>query len=1228
MGRKKGKNTGPEESNPDKSQQDPQKQQQQGGATQPKEQQQAGPSQPKEQKQQKQQSGPNQPKEQQQVGPSQPKEQKEHKQQKQQGGPNQPKEQKQQKQQGGPNQPKEQKQQKQQGGPSQPKEQQQGGQSQYHQGQQSQGPWNQPGQQQHQGQRPQGPWNQPGQQPQGPWNQPGQQPQGPWNQPGPQQHQGQRPPGPWNQPGQQPQGPFNQPGPQQHQGQRPPGPWNQPGQQPQGTPGQQPQGPFNQPGPQQHQGQRPPGPWNQPGQQPQGPWNQPGQQPPGPWNQPGQQPQGPWNQPGQQSQGAWNQPGQQSQGPWNQPGQQQQQQQQGSQGPLSQTGQPQSSPRAPPEKKGKPGGGDSPAGRTPSVASTKSSSSGDGVLPSLPEDLSNMQVSKQKVHRTNLRPVLYRSGAHGKRGKPVTVEVNFFRMLIDKLKGIAFHYDVTIEPDRPKKFFRPVFAQFCQETYPNVRFAFDGQKSAYTAHKVDDSRATVTFHPSDRGKEMQFKVTVKLAATVDLGSLRDYMQSNIGSMDKPMAAIQCLDVVLRCAYEGNDRFVRFKRSVYEVPRNRIDLGKGHELWYGLFQSAILGSKPYVNVDVSHKAFPSSGPLVDIFASFNRGNLDTNRPLDGWLVKELHDYVRGMDILYRSPNGTEKRMRCNGLRDAANAQQFTLDDGTKLTVADYFSRKLNYKLRYPSLPVVHVGSSVRNVFVPPELCQVPPGQALNKTHPDECTAKIIRFAATSVQERKEKIMRLSTSIAYNNSPTLIDFGVGVGKEFEKLSARIIDPPTVVYAGNDQVRPTRGVWRAEGKRFTEPSSTVAKKTLCWRILNLDGYTNETMVKEFGEQIYNHARKCDVQLEPFSMQTTFVLVRNPRDAVRDLSQLLSNIKKDQPAITIVIIPSRGDVYAKVKQKAELASERIGLLTQCIKDQTVKYKRTDGSTINNILLKINAKTNGSNHRLTPETQPPLAKGRVMYIGADVTHPTGDDIPSVVGVTSVYDLHGFRYNCSVRLQGPRDEMIRDLENIVHRHVQLYQKYNGNLPERIMYYRDGVSDGQFAEILTIEMQAIHAALARIGANFKPPVTFIVVQKRHHTRFFPVGNCPTEGKNGNVPPGTVVDRDITAPNRFEFYLVSHAAVQGVAKPTKYVVLYDDSKCDPDQLQAMTLNLCYMFARCNRAVSYPAPTYYAHHAAFRGRVYLKNRRINMNDLEAAYRDIQISAEVHEKNPMFFV
>lgn len=46
--------------------------------------------------------------------------------------------------------------------------------------------------------------------------------------------------------------------------------------------------------------------------------------------------------------------------------------------------------------------------------------------------------------------------------------------------------------------------------------------------------------------------------------------------------------------------------------------------------------------------------------------------------------------------------------------------------------------------------------------------------------------------------------------------------------------------------------------------------------------------------------------------------------------------------------------------------------------------------------------------------------------------------------------------------------------------------------------------------------------------------------------------------------------------------------------DDSDFSADQIQQLTYYLCYMYVRCNRAVSIPAPTYYAHHAAARAGV----------------------------------
>lgn len=88
----------------------------------------------------------------------------------------------------------------------------------------------------------------------------------------------------------------------------------------------------------------------------------------------------------------------------------------------------------------------------------------------------------------------------------------------------------------------------------------------------------------------------------------------------------------------------------------------------------------------------------------------------------------------------------------------------------------------------------------------------------------------------------------------------------------------------------------------------------------------------------------------------------------------------IVFVIIPDSGPTYAKIKQKAEI---NYGVLTQCIKGGTVFRKRNDGSTISNICLKVNAKLNGTNYKLQSSAILSQMPGKVMVIGADVTHPS-----------------------------------------------------------------------------------------------------------------------------------------------------------------------------------------------------------------------------------------------------
>ena len=72
----------------------------------------------------------------------------------------------------------------------------------------------------------------------------------------------------------------------------------------------------------------------------------------------------------------------------------------------------------------------------------------------------------------------------------------------------------------------------------------------------------------------------------------------------------------------------------------------------------------------------------------------------------------------------------------------------------------------------------------------------------------------------------------------------------------------------------------------------------------------------------------------------------------------------------------------------------------------------------------------------------------------------------------------------------------------------------------------------------------------------------------------------------------------FHCTFNGLLQGVSRPTKYHLLWnDDDNMKTDELEQLTYYLCHMFSRCTRSVSYPAPTYNAHLAAYRARVYLE-------------------------------
>ena len=131
------------------------------------------------------------------------------------------------------------------------------------------------------------------------------------------------------------------------------------------------------------------------------------------------------------------------------------------------------------------------------------------------------------------------------------------------------------------------------------------------------------------------------------------------------------------------------------------------------------------------------------------------------------------------------------------------------------------------------------------------------------------------------------------------------------------------------------------------------------------------------------------------------------------------------------------------------------------------------------------------------------MIFGADVSHPSPDSkltesLAAVVGsLDADCSFYAARLYAQSTPRGQAYELIHDLDKMVNSLLRAHFEKNKSYPKKIVFYRDGVSEGQFSLVLRHEMNKIRAACQNISSGYKPAITFIVVQKRHHTRLFPL-----------------------------------------------------------------------------------------------------------------------------------
>ncbi|ORY01783.1 Piwi-domain-containing protein [Basidiobolus meristosporus CBS 931.73] len=821
----------------------------------------------------------------------------------------------------------------------------------------------------------------------------------------------------------------------------------------------------------------------------------------------------------------------------------------------------------------------------------------------------------------------------GTSGKQTQIRVNCFDVITFPGASI-YHYDATIIPEVPSALCRRIFQLFedlnCNSALGGYKPIYDGRKNIFS-HKplpFGDYGSFMVTLPEELGKLSKreprtFTLKLVKVGIIVMEELAQYLDEKIELTSNCQTAIMALDILIR--HRPSMLYTSVGSSFFTRDDSK-PLGGGVEVWQGFYQSARPTlKKMMINVDVNAAAFYQAGPLIQEVVKIlgYRGVEDLKKGLTPREHEKLEKALKHVSIMvvHRGRENRRYKIRRLSLR-GSDHEKFSIGDSISetSTVASYFQKRYNLRLIYPFLPCVV--AKKKEIMFPIEVCEIVPGQRFIRKLNEKQTQEMIRFTCQPPHVRANKIIQGLKVLNYRDNEYLQQFGMKVSNEMAVVSARILDPPTVCYNENSRearLVPRGGVWNLRNKRV---ASGATLSSWAVAVFGAQREFSTGAVQKFIKELTTTCLDTGMNITHRSPSITYLSsLVDGASIEQGLLQVwykAGQASKTRPQLILCVLPNTGaQLYGEIKR---ISDTILGVTTQCIQGKHVF--KPNKQLCANVCLKMNVKLGGVNSYLLPDQIPFISDIPTIVFGADVTHPGPGETtrPSIAAVVASMDRKVSKYASCVRVQAARTEIIADLAGMVKELLLAFYNTSRQKPAQILFYRDGVSEGQFAHVLHSEIAAVRSACKSLEKEYQPKLTFIVVQKRHHARFFPLDKSQAD-RSGNCMPGTVVDTGIIQPSEYNFYLQSHAGIQGTSRSTHYHVLYDDNNFTSDGLQELTYRLCYLYARCTRSISIVPAAYYADLVCTRARYHYRdgtdanneNGSINHVAIKSALQDV---------------
>ncbi|KAA6409085.1 MAG: eukaryotic translation initiation factor 2c [Lasallia pustulata] len=808
-------------------------------------------------------------------------------------------------------------------------------------------------------------------------------------------------------------------------------------------------------------------------------------------------------------------------------------------------------------------------------------------------------------------------------GKGIVVGINSYPITQFPTQTV-YQYDVHIGTGVEKRgLISAVWASNAVKTVIGHGWIFDGNKIAWSLKDAkQELRVEVDLDvekgmPARAEHPNHHKVVIRKTNAVNLGALSAYLYGKMSFDNSVLEAINFLDHLLREV--PSKRLISIKRSFFARGMSqdqRVLLGGGVEAMKGVYQSirAAHGAHLVVNADVSNTTFWSEAPL-HILATQVTGASNPNdlvhkckkvtkgfgqQPVESPAFKDLRKLKKikvwaihragEREKVYTIKQFSEMTARSYKFKcfiKASNKEEV-------ITIEEYFQRRYNRTLDFPGLPLVE--TMKKGVLLPMEVLVVAPAQRypykLNETQ----TSNMIRFAVTKPSERLTAIEKGLKMLDWENDPAFKHYGLKIQGSMLKTNARLLTNPQVEFGSQNTVNPgVSGRWDLKGRRFLIPGASTDRPLRSWGVCRMNN--GRDTVDLATAQKFIQALIAAYQAHGgFVENKKPVIIEGGDDAgkaVESIFNAAGNQAQLRPQMLVFMLPDKGAFqYLRIKKSSDC---RYGIVSQCV--QNLHVQKCAPQYLSNVLMKFNAKLGGTTAKVASKSPLGQFTKPTLVIGADVSHAAPGSLqPSMAAITVSMDKIAARYAAACETNGHRVEMIttNNIETMVKPllHEWCSTVNLGRLPEHLLYFRDGVSEGQYQHVLQQEVKDLKRIFEGVNPNTVVKFAVIVASKRHHIRFFP---GPAGDRSHNPLPGTLVEKDVTHPFEYDFYLNSHAAIQGTARPTHYHVLMDEIGMSANELQNMIYEHSYQYMRSTTPVSLFPAVYYAHLASNRARAH---------------------------------